>query len=80
MTESRKVVVRERIQTYAARNLAGKCGRILVRFRGALCYVDAEQKEPDGREAIGTRLGGYFFMVSRMEVLHGGQYVYQKHT
>jgi len=49
MSDSRKREVRRRIQQYAARKLMDKCDRIAVRFRGALCYVDAEQKQPDGR-------------------------------
>ena len=38
-------VVRQRILAYAERNYAGKYIRIDVRFRGALCYVDA-YREP----------------------------------
>ena len=49
MSDSRKREVRARIEAYAARELAGKCDRVTVRFRGALCYVDAEERQPDGR-------------------------------
>jgi len=38
--------VKRRIQAYAAKHHAGKFTRIDVRFRGALCYIDAYQ-EPD---------------------------------
>jgi len=39
-----------RILDFAAKNYAGKFTRIEVRFRGALCYIDAytEPGEPDG--------------------------------
>lgn len=33
--------IRSRITAYAAKTCAGKYDRIEVRFRGALCYVDA---------------------------------------
>jgi hypothetical protein len=33
--------IRERILKHAAKNYAGRYDRIDVRFRGALCYVDA---------------------------------------
>ena|SRR5216683_998553 len=37
--------IRSRIVAYAAREYAGRYARIEVRFRGALCYVDA-YREP----------------------------------
>lgn len=37
--------VRARITAYAAKAFAGKYDRIGVRFRGALCYVDAYREE-----------------------------------
>ncbi len=49
MTEARKVAVSDRINAYAARKLRDQCDQVIVRFRGALCYVDADQKQPDGR-------------------------------
>ncbi len=33
--------IRDRILTHAAKNYTGRYNRIDVRFRGALCYVDA---------------------------------------
>ena len=41
--------VRKRILEHAQRNYAGKFTRIDVKFRGALCYIDAYQ-EPDAPE------------------------------
>jgi hypothetical protein len=38
--------VTQRIQAYANEHYAGKFNRIEVRFRGALCYIDA-YTEPD---------------------------------
>lgn len=40
--------VTERLQRYAAEHYAGKYTRLDVRFRGALCYIDAytEPEEP----------------------------------
>lgn len=35
--------IRSRILTYATKEYAGRFNRIDVRFRGALCYVDAYQ-------------------------------------
>ncbi len=41
--------VEQRIQAYAQTNYAGRFDRIVVRFRGALCYIDAylEVREPE---------------------------------
>jgi hypothetical protein len=50
ISPNRKTEVENRIHRYADQNLMGRCGRIDVRFRGALCYVDAYQKEPAGDE------------------------------
>ena len=36
--------VRERIECYAAQHYAGRYTRLDVRFRGALCYIDAFQE------------------------------------
>jgi hypothetical protein len=41
-----KARTERRILEYAAKHYAGKCIRIDVRFRGALCYIDA-YSEPD---------------------------------
>ena len=49
MTAARKAAVSERIHAYAGRKLCDKCDQVIVRFRGALCYVDADQTQPDGR-------------------------------
>ena len=49
ISPSRKTEVENRIRRYADLNLKDRCDRIDVRFRGALCYVDACQKEP-GRD------------------------------
>ncbi len=49
LSDSDKLQVRTRVDKYAARKLKGKCDRVTVRCRGALCYVDAEQRQPDGR-------------------------------
>ena len=49
MSEACKLQVRARVEAYAERNLEGKCDRVTVRCRGALCYLDAEQKQPDDR-------------------------------
>ena len=39
----------ERLECYAAKHYAGRYSRLEVRFRGALCYVDAyqEPRRPD---------------------------------
>lgn len=41
-----KIETEQRIQEYARQNYAGRYTRIDVRFRGALCYIDA-YTEPD---------------------------------
>ena len=46
----RKAEVENQIQSYADQNSKGKCDRIEVRFREALCYVVAWKKESDGTE------------------------------
>jgi hypothetical protein len=50
----RREVVKNRILRYAEKHYAGKYARIDVRFRGALCYVDAYETE-EGRE-VSTHL------------------------
>ena len=45
-----KMRTEKRILEYAAKHHAGRFIRIDVRFRGALCYIDAYQ-EPDARGA-----------------------------
>jgi hypothetical protein len=39
----------KRIQDYASKHYAGKYTRLAIRFRGALCYIDAftEPQDPD---------------------------------
>ncbi len=49
LTDSRKLEVTQRVEAYANRKLKGKCDRLVVRYRGVLCYVEAEQLQPDGR-------------------------------
>jgi hypothetical protein len=49
--------VRERILEHAKRNYSGKYQRIEVRFRGALCYIDAFQKPDVGKECPTTSMG-----------------------
>lgn len=44
----RKAEIENRIRRYADRNLKDRCDKIEVRFRGALCYVDAWQSQSDG--------------------------------
>ncbi|UBF24992.1 hypothetical protein K9N68_25630 [Kovacikia minuta CCNUW1] len=39
--------IEQRIKTYANAHYAGKFNRIEVRFRGALCYVDAYLEPPE---------------------------------
>ena len=39
--EAVQIRIRERILRYAGKNYKGKYDRIDVRFRGALCYIDA---------------------------------------
>ena len=50
-------VVRQRILQQANKNYAGKFSRIDVRFRGALCYIDAYQEPAVGREHPTASLG-----------------------
>ena len=50
LSQSSKIEVENRIQRYADQNLKNKSDRIEVRFRGALCYVNAWQAESDGEE------------------------------
>jgi len=42
--------VRQRILAHAERNYAGKYARIDVRFKGALCYVDAYEEPVVGKK------------------------------
>ena len=49
--------VRERILKHAERNYAGKYIRIDVRFRGALCYIDAYQEPSLAKEDPRPGLG-----------------------
>jgi hypothetical protein len=50
-------VVRERILKHAERNYAGKYTRIDVRFRGALCYIDAYREPHVGKDDPPACLG-----------------------
>ena len=43
-------VVRKRILDHAEENYAGKYSRIDVKFRGALCYIDAYQEPQVGKK------------------------------
>jgi len=49
--------VKERILEHAKRNYSGKYQRIEVRFRGALCYIDAFQKPDVVKECPTTSMG-----------------------
>ena len=49
--------VRERILKHAARNYAGKYTRIDIRFRGALCYIDAYREPYVGKDDPPAWLG-----------------------
>jgi hypothetical protein len=52
--------VEQRIQAYAQEHYAGKFNRIEVRFRGALCYIDAytepEAPSPKSLKVMGETL------------------------
>lgn len=50
-------VVRQRILKHAEKKYAGKFSRIDVRFRGALCYIDAYQEPVVGRKHPTASLG-----------------------
>lgn len=41
---SKQAEVRQRLERYAARNYTGRYSRLDIRFRGALCYMDAYQE------------------------------------
>ncbi|MBI4765875.1 MAG: hypothetical protein HY787_14965 [Deltaproteobacteria bacterium] len=43
-------IVRKRILEHAERSFAGKYSRIDVKFRGALCYIDAYQEPHVGKK------------------------------
>lgn len=47
----------ERIEKYAAKHYAGKYTRLDIRFRGALCYIDAftEPDEPSEGSLVATQ-------------------------
>ena len=45
-------VVRQRILDYAQKHYAGKFARIDVRFRGAICYIDAYKEPPPDSEQL----------------------------
>src|SRR2546425_6468515 len=51
--------IRDRILQHAAKNYAGKYDRIDVRFRGALCYVDAyTESSPHPTHLVRLRYNG----------------------
>ncbi len=50
-------VVRQRILDHARKQYAGKFIRIDVRFRGALCYIDAYQEPCPGSEGVAVLTG-----------------------
>lgn len=50
-------IVRERILAHAERKYAGKFTRIHVRFKGALCYIDAYQEPYVGERHPSADLG-----------------------
>ena len=54
---STQYAVRERILKHAARNYAGKYTRINVRFRGAMCYIDAYREPYVGKDDATAGLG-----------------------
>lgn len=37
--------IKKRVEEYAAKNYAGRYERLGIRFKGALCYIDAYQQE-----------------------------------
>ena len=45
-------LIRERLQAYAQKHYAGKFTRLDVRFRGALCYVDAYTEPASPSKAL----------------------------
>ena len=54
ITPAMQETVRKRILKYANKNYAGKFTRIDVKFRGALCYIDAyRDPEVDEKDPIG---------------------------
>jgi len=48
LTDSRKRLVETTIRRLAEKHYAGRCGRVAIRFRKQLCYIDAIREE-DGR-------------------------------
>ncbi|MCU0553118.1 MAG: hypothetical protein MUC48_27630 [Leptolyngbya sp. Prado105] len=52
ISEAVRKRVEQRIKTYADANYAGKFKRIEVRFRGALCYIDAYTKPPEPKPEL----------------------------
>jgi hypothetical protein len=49
---AKQVEVRERLERHAAKHYAGRYTRLEVRFRGALCYIDAYQKPSKPASAL----------------------------
>jgi hypothetical protein len=41
ISPAKQLEVRQRIERHAASNYAGRYSRLGIRFRGALCYIDA---------------------------------------
>jgi len=46
----------KRINKYAEKNYAGKYSRLDIKFRGALCYIDAYQEPPEPDKKLLVRL------------------------
>ena len=83
--------IAERLEKHAATNYKGLCSRIDIRFRGALCYIDAykEPKQPDqklleitheSREAYIERMQNFPIHLGRIRYFGDDRWSYAFYT
>jgi len=91
ISSSKQWEVRQRIERYAASKYAGRYNRLDIRFRGALCYVDAfTEPEPpspsllkatgETKEQFVERLRSVPTRLGRLRYLGGDRWSYAFYT
>jgi len=84
---AKQLEVRERLERYAAKHYAGRYTRLEIRFRGALCYMDAYQEpSPPSRAQLAStgeteqeylsRVGSFPIHLGRLRYFGGDRWTY----
>jgi hypothetical protein len=91
ISSAKQSEVRQRIERYAASNYAGRYIRLEIRFRGALCYIDAftEPQPPspsqlkitgETKEQFMERLRSFPTHLGRLRYFGGDRWSYAFYT